>query len=353
MLRLIEDTFPEVYRFTTAVFPSKDDDVITSPYNSVLSVSELIEHADCVLPIENQALLEIVERVGPSISSASAHLPQSKKPNLSRAHLVQPNRAVQKQPAMLSSQIHLKQPLSSASRTIPSFVPVPRMGRPLISEQKSRAFDDMNTLGAHLLADVTCSIRFAGPLNVDLNEISMNLVPYPRLHFLIPSISPVSLAVHPLPSSTSAMMGSVNQAFSDAFNGRYQLIKANAKHSTFLACGLISRGAVQISDINHNINRFKPKIAMVPWNSDGFKIGLCSVPPLGSPYSVLLLANNSCIAETLGELKARFVKLYSRKAHLHHYTEHMDVGDIDHAASTLDDVILDYSVLGNSQVRLP
>jgi len=92
---------------------------------------------------------------------------------------------------------------------------------------------------------------------------------------------------------------------------------------------------------------------MVPWNSDGFKIGLCSVPPLGSPYSVLLLANNSCIAETLGELKARFVKLYSRKAHLHHYTEHMDVGDIDHAASTLDDVILDYSVLGNSQVRLP
>jgi len=235
VLRLIEDTFPEVYRFTTAVFPSKDDDVITSPYNSVLSVSELIEHADCVLPIENQALLEIVERVGPSISSASAHLPQSKKPNLSRAHLVQPNRAVQKQPAMLSSQIHLKQPLSSASRTIPSFVPVPRMGRPLISEQKSRAFDDMNTLGAHLLADVTCSIRFAGPLNVDLNEISMNLVPYPRLHFLIPSISPVSLAVHPLPSSTSAMMGSVNQAFSDAFNGRYQLIKANAKHSTYFS----------------------------------------------------------------------------------------------------------------------
>ena len=33
MLEILKDEFPEVYRFTTAVFPSADDDVITSPYN--------------------------------------------------------------------------------------------------------------------------------------------------------------------------------------------------------------------------------------------------------------------------------------------------------------------------------
>ena len=38
----------------TAVYPSADDDVITSPYNSVLAMHQLTEHADCVLPIENQ-----------------------------------------------------------------------------------------------------------------------------------------------------------------------------------------------------------------------------------------------------------------------------------------------------------
>ena len=32
-----EDEFPNVCRFVSAVFPSEDDDVITSPYNSVLS----------------------------------------------------------------------------------------------------------------------------------------------------------------------------------------------------------------------------------------------------------------------------------------------------------------------------
>lgn len=54
MLSLLEEEFPEVCRIVTAVYPSAEDDVITSPYNSVLAMRELTEHADCVLPIENQ-----------------------------------------------------------------------------------------------------------------------------------------------------------------------------------------------------------------------------------------------------------------------------------------------------------
>ena len=36
VLEILKDEFPEVYRFTTAVFPSADDDVITSPYNRLI-----------------------------------------------------------------------------------------------------------------------------------------------------------------------------------------------------------------------------------------------------------------------------------------------------------------------------
>lgn len=55
VLGLLEDEFPEVCRIVTAVYPSADDDdVITSPYNSVLAMRQLTEHADCVLPVENQ-----------------------------------------------------------------------------------------------------------------------------------------------------------------------------------------------------------------------------------------------------------------------------------------------------------
>jgi tubulin epsilon len=61
--RLLEDEFPDVYRFTCSVFPSEDDDVITSPYNAMLSLAELTEHADCVLPIENASLSDICGRI--------------------------------------------------------------------------------------------------------------------------------------------------------------------------------------------------------------------------------------------------------------------------------------------------
>lgn len=52
-----------MYRFAASVFPSEDDDVVTSPYNALLSLAELTKHADCVLPMENQALLDITTRL--------------------------------------------------------------------------------------------------------------------------------------------------------------------------------------------------------------------------------------------------------------------------------------------------
>ncbi|VDN36030.1 unnamed protein product [Dibothriocephalus latus] len=48
--------------FVTAVFPSLDDDVITSPYNTVLALNHLTEFADCVLSVDNGALSSIVRR---------------------------------------------------------------------------------------------------------------------------------------------------------------------------------------------------------------------------------------------------------------------------------------------------
>ena len=49
----------------------------------------------------------------------------------------------------------------------------------------------MNSVIGHLLSNLTCSMRFPGKLNVDLNEITMNLVPFPKLHFLLGSMSPL------------------------------------------------------------------------------------------------------------------------------------------------------------------
>ena len=55
----------------------------------------------------------------------------------------------------------------------------------------------MNNIIANLLSNLTCSTRFEGVLNVDFNEITMNLVPYPDLHFLISSMAPLYTIADP------------------------------------------------------------------------------------------------------------------------------------------------------------
>lgn len=74
---MLQDHFPEILRFTVSLFPSEDDDVVTSPYNSVLALAKLVEHADAVLPIENQALHDMVAKVDKQVKMASS---QSTKP---------------------------------------------------------------------------------------------------------------------------------------------------------------------------------------------------------------------------------------------------------------------------------
>jgi hypothetical protein len=44
--------------------------------------------------------------------------------------------------------------------------------------------------------------------------------------------------------------------FSDAFSKDHQLIRGDPKHSLYLACALMVRGNVQISDLRRNIERF-------------------------------------------------------------------------------------------------
>jgi hypothetical protein len=53
-------------------------------------------------------------------------------------------------------------------------------------------------------------MRFEGSLNVDLNEITMNLVPFPRMHYLISSLSPFAVlkTQHPVSAQAAAAANS-------------------------------------------------------------------------------------------------------------------------------------------------
>jgi tubulin epsilon len=65
------------------------------------------------------------------------------------------------------------------------------------SKKKDHNFEKENSIVANVINNLTCSMRFEGDLNVDLNEITMNMVPFPRMHFLQSSISPLFSLINP------------------------------------------------------------------------------------------------------------------------------------------------------------
>lgn len=153
LFSLLEDYFPRIYRFSNCVYPSPDDDVVTSPYNCVLSTNELLQHADCVFPIHNHCLQQFVEQ----------------------------------------ENAHFKKQVTKATNSrSSSFLPENKLDGDKalsIKTKHDRGFDDMNKVAARMLCHLTSSSRFHGEMNVDLNEIYSNLIPFPRINFLSTAMS--------------------------------------------------------------------------------------------------------------------------------------------------------------------
>eukprot|EP01105_Mastigella_eilhardi_P009985 TRINITY_DN233_c0_g1_i4.p1 TRINITY_DN233_c0_g1~~TRINITY_DN233_c0_g1_i4.p1 ORF type:complete len:386 (+),score=105.95 TRINITY_DN233_c0_g1_i4:59-1216(+) len=52
-------------------------------------------------------------------------------------------------------------------------------------------YTNLNRLIAQVISSLTASLRFDGALNVDITEFQTNLVPYPRIHFMLTSYAPI------------------------------------------------------------------------------------------------------------------------------------------------------------------
>ncbi|KAK6941985.1 Tubulin/FtsZ, GTPase domain [Dillenia turbinata] len=52
-------------------------------------------------------------------------------------------------------------------------------------------YTNLNRLISQIISSLTTSLRFDGAINVDITEFQTNLVPYPRIHFMLSSYAPV------------------------------------------------------------------------------------------------------------------------------------------------------------------
>jgi hypothetical protein len=135
------------------------------------------------------------------------------------------------------------------------------------------AWDDVNSIAAHAIAHLTAPMRFEGPHNVDLNEVTSTLVPFPRLHFLTSGLAPLFLSRAAAEDPTGGGSRRIDELFSAATSRPNQLVaRADPRRSVQLACGFLLRGRerdVTIADAQRNLERMRRELRLVRWNPEG------------------------------------------------------------------------------------
>uniref|UniRef100_UPI00358E01DB tubulin alpha chain-like n=1 Tax=Myxine glutinosa TaxID=7769 RepID=UPI00358E01DB len=214
------------------------------------------------------------------------------------------------------------------------------------------SYTNLNRLMAQVVSSITASLRFDGSLNVDLNEFQTNLVPYPRIHFPLVTLSPIISAEKAFHEQLL-----VSEITSACFEPANQMVKCDPRHGKYMACCMLYRGDIAPKDVNTAIATIKSKrsIQFVDWSPTGFKVGINYQPPTVVPggdlakvqRAVCMLSNTTAIAEAWARLDHKFDLMYAKRAFVHWYVgEGMEEGEFAESREDLAALEKDYEEVG-------
>jgi len=213
-------------------------------------------------------------------------------------------------------------------------------------------YTNLNRLISQVVSSLTCSLRFQGSLNVDINEFQTNLVPYPRIHFLLCSFAPLITA-----ERARSEQLSVSQLTNSVFESSSMFARCDPNRGKYMACCLMYRGDVVPKDVTAAVGVIKTKktIQFVDWCPTGFKCGINSQAPVSVPGSematvnrgLVMLSNTTAIGEVFSRINVKFDLMYAKRAFVHWYVgEGMEEGEFSEAREDLAALEKDYEEVG-------
>ncbi|PBL04346.1 beta-tubulin 2 [Armillaria gallica] len=205
---------------------------------------------------------------------------------------------------------------------------------------KSPSFSDLNQVVSKVMCGVSTSLRFPGQLNGDLRKLGMNLVPFPRLHFLMPSYAPLFD-----PKSRSFERMSVSDLTTALFDRKNLLVACDPRFGRYLTAYTIFRGQISSREAEVAVHDLQSKNSQqfVEWIPDNVSVSIVSVPPVGQKQAATGLANSTSIQELFQRTLDSFSLMFKRRAFMHWYTgEGMDLMEFTEAESNTLDLIAEY-----------
>ncbi|PQP93790.1 tubulin alpha-3 chain isoform X1 [Prunus yedoensis var. nudiflora] len=210
-------------------------------------------------------------------------------------------------------------------------------------------YTNLNRLISQVISSLTTSLRFDGAINVDVTEFQTNLVPYPRIHFMLSSYAPVISAEKAYHEQIS-----IPEITNAVFEPSSMMAKCDPRHGKYMACCLMYRGDVVPKDVNAAVATSSNKKGLYSLLT-GFKCGINYQPPTVVPggdlakvqRAVCMISNNTAVAEVFSRIDHKFDLMYSKRAFVHWYVgEGMEEGEFSEAREDLAALEKDYEEVG-------
>ena len=334
LISKIRDEYPDRIMLTFSIVPSpKVSDTVVEPYNATLSVHQLVENADEVVCIDNEALYDICFRQAPSLPRAM------------------PDPGEFLSPCPYFGDCH--EPMHLPISCIIVFAEQPTCCRcgPVFRDLFGRWDEDdslppsnpgkgMNDLVSAVMSGVTCSLRFPGQLNSDLRKLAVNLVPFPRLHFFMVGFAPLTSR-----GSQQYRALTVPELTQQMFDAKNMMCAADPRHGRYLTAAAMFRGRMSTKEVDEQLLNVQNKNSsyFVEWIPNNIKASVCDIPPKGLKMAVNFIGNSTAIQEMFKRVSEQFTGMFRRKAFLHWYTgEGMDEMEFTEAESNMNDLVSEY-----------
>ncbi|KAI4458854.1 tubulin [Holotrichia oblita] len=204
----------------------------------------------------------------------------------------------------------------------------------------SPSYADLNHLVSLTMSGVTTCLRYPGQLNADLRKLGVNMVPFPRLHFFVPSFAPLTAR-----GSVQYRNITVSELTSQMFDPHNMMAACNPLNGRYLTVATIFRGIFSMKEIDQKISEIQTKNSgyFVEWIPNNVKVAVCDIPPPNMKMASVFIGNTTAIQEIFKRISEQFTAMFRRRAFLHWYiSEGMDEMEFTEAESNMNDLISEY-----------